>query len=157
MFDRLSLSALATFAALATTAFSLTSASAQFGGGPGRGHFGGGYFGGGHFNVGHGMGWGHHWGGGGRGQSAPFAFSSPKNHHDHYPRPGGGPSSYGTPSPGGAPASEGMSSPAYADTSSAASYCATPRGNCHLTDPQIVGGECRCVTPSDRDVDGIAR
>jgi hypothetical protein len=161
MFNRLPLSAFATFAVLATTAFSPTSASAQrgffFGG-----HLGGGPFGGGHFGGGHGTGWGHHWGGGGWGQSV--------SRNNHYPRPGSGGAtgSQGTSSPGGGPAgqdmsssasaqaSDGMSSPAYAAASSAASYCATPRGNCHLA-PQTGGDECRCVTRSGQYVHGIVR
>jgi hypothetical protein len=61
-----------------------------------------------------------------------------------------------TSSPAGSSTSQDASSPAYAAASSAASYCATPRGNCHLADPQMVGDECRCVTPSGQYVDGIA-
>jgi hypothetical protein len=67
MFNRLSLSALATFAVLATTALSPTSAAAHIGGGHGAGgHWGGNHWSGGYWG-GHWVGWHRHWGGRGYG------------------------------------------------------------------------------------------
>jgi hypothetical protein len=63
MFNRLSLSALATFAVLATTALSPTSAAAHFDGGHGAGVHWGGHWGGGHWGGGHWAGWHRQWGG----------------------------------------------------------------------------------------------
>ena len=59
MFARKTILALATFAALGTTALAPTSASAW---GHGGGHWGGGHWGG-HWGGGHWGGWGHRWGG----------------------------------------------------------------------------------------------
>jgi hypothetical protein len=59
--------------------------------------------------------------------------------------------------PAAAPASMAMSSPGYALASYSASYCATPRGNCHLAERQIIGDRCWCVGPAGQHVNGTVR
>jgi hypothetical protein len=61
------------------------------------------------------------------------------------------------PPPAAAPASMAMSSPRYALTSSSASYCATPQGNCHLAERQIIGDRCWCVGPAGERINGTVR
>jgi hypothetical protein len=59
--------------------------------------------------------------------------------------------------PAAAPASMAMSSPGYALASYSASYCATPRGNCHLAGPQAIGDHCWCVGPAGQHANGTVR
>jgi hypothetical protein len=59
--------------------------------------------------------------------------------------------------PAAAPASMAMSSPGYALASYSASYCATPRGNCHLAGHQTIGDHCWCVGPTGQHVNGTVR
>jgi hypothetical protein len=70
------------------------------------------------------------------------------------------------PAPAGAPANQALSSSAYAGDQSAsgyalalnaASYCATPRGACHLAERQIVGDKCWCVGPTGQYAGGMAQ